>query len=59
MATKQEWLDYADALVDHARDIIDFAKQVKTWAKALPDDNEQVSTQGSGIETPPPPPPNP
>ena len=51
MATKQEWDEYIKALQS-------YVKALKKWANNLPVDGE-VSTQGTGIETPPPPPPNP
>jgi len=46
MATKQEWLDWAE--------------QVKEWAKDLPDEgyvNTLDAGPGSNPPTPPPPPP--
>jgi hypothetical protein len=51
MATKQEWDTYIEELKQYIKDL-------KKWVKKLPADGD-VSTQSSGIETPPPPPKNP
>jgi len=52
MATKQQWLDWADQLVDKA-------KEVKEWAKDLPDGEVDALDAGPGSNPPTPPPPPP
>lgn len=61
MASKQEWLDWADLNIEHCKAQLKKAREDKKAIKKLPD-NENVDTdprgpsiQSSGGDTPPPP----